>query len=120
MKIHRGHCYIIDFNPRVHTKPGKIRPAVVVQSDLVNEAGYSSTLVIPTTSKVVEDAGFLRLLLPKGTCGLEKESDLLIGQLIAVANLSFKKDLGPLPAPLTEELDKRLLILLDLRYKQPS
>ena len=48
MEIKRGHVYIVDFNPRVRTKPGKLRPAVVLQSDLVNEAGYPSTIVIPT------------------------------------------------------------------------
>jgi len=115
MKIQRGHLTIVDFNPRVHTKPGKIRPAVVIQSDIVNEAGYSSTVVVPATSRVIPDAGFLRLHLPKGTCGLEKESDLLIGQIIAVANVSFRKDLGPLPTPLFEELERRLLAFLDLR-----
>jgi len=114
MKVLRGHLYIVNFNPRVHTKPGKIRPAAVVQSDLVNEAGYTSTVVVPATSKVIEEAGFLRLRLPRGTCGLEKESDLLVGQLIAVANLSFKKDLGPLPPDLVAELDRRLSIFLEL------
>ncbi len=114
MKIVRGHLMVVDFNPRVHTKPGKIRPAVVVQSDLVNEAGYPSTIVVPSTSKLVDDAGFLRLRLPAGTCGLEKESDLLVGQLIAVANLSFRKDLGPLPPEMILELDHRLSVLLDL------
>lgn len=115
MKIRRGHLMIVDFNPRIHTKPGKRRPAVVVQSDLVNEAGYPSTLVVPTTSRIIEEAGFLRLRIPHGTCGLEKESDLLIGQLIAVANVSFKKDLGHLPTDLFRELERRLLLLLDLK-----
>ena len=114
MKITRGHLYIIDFNPRIHTKPGKNRPAVVIQSDLVNEAGYPSTIVVPATSKVIPDAGFLRLKLSQGICQLEKESDLLIGQLIAVANISFKKDLGPLPANLFHELQERLRSLLEL------
>ncbi len=115
MKILRGHLYLVDFNPRILTKPGKIRPAVVVQSDLVNEAGYPSTLVIPTTSKVIPDAGFLRLHLSKGLCGLNQASDLLIGQMIAVANVSIKKELGELPKPLISELNSRLLALLDLR-----
>ena len=114
MKIIRGHVYIVDFDPRIHTKPGKSRPAVVIQSDLVNEAGYPSTVVVPTTSKVIADAGFLRLRLSKGLCGLEKESDLLIGQMIAVANLSFKKDLGPLPENLFQELIKRVSLFLDI------
>ena len=50
MPINRGHLYIIDFNPRIKTKPGKLRPALVLQSDLINEANYPSTIVIPTTN----------------------------------------------------------------------
>ncbi|MBF0493462.1 MAG: hypothetical protein HQM15_11885 [Deltaproteobacteria bacterium] len=52
--------------------------------------------------------------MPKGLCGLEKESDLLVGQMIAVANLSFRKELGSLPDELFNELQRRLLSLLDL------
>jgi len=70
MVIERGHLYIVDFNPRVKTKPGKLRPAVVIQSDLVNEAGYPSTIVIPTTTRLVENPGILRLRIKKGQGGL--------------------------------------------------
>ncbi|HEY7715487.1 MAG TPA: type II toxin-antitoxin system PemK/MazF family toxin, partial [Candidatus Binatia bacterium] len=69
MPIKRGHLYVIDFNPRIKTKPGKLRPALVLQSDLVNEAGYPSTIVIPTTTRLIEDAGILRLRLNKGQGG---------------------------------------------------
>ena len=97
MQIKRAHLYVVDFNPRVRTKPGKLRPALVVQSDLVNEAGYPSTIVIPTTSKLVEDPGILRFRLRKGEGALDRDSDLLLGQLIAVANESFCKEIGSLP-----------------------
>ena len=65
MELRRGHVYIVDFNPRVRTEPGKLRPAVVLQSDLVNEAGYPSTIVIPATTRLVEDPGLLRLRVRK-------------------------------------------------------
>jgi mRNA-degrading endonuclease toxin of MazEF toxin-antitoxin module len=47
MQIKRGHLYVVDFNPRVRTKPGKLRPALVMQSNLVNEASphYARVLV---------------------------------------------------------------------------
>jgi len=114
MEIKRGHLYIIDFNPRVKTKPGKLRPAVVLQSDLVNEAGYPSTIVIPATTRLVEDPGILRLRIRKGQGGLVQESDLLLGQLIAVANESFRQEIGVLPDHLMEELEKRIRIILSL------
>ncbi|MGH7772217.1 MAG: type II toxin-antitoxin system PemK/MazF family toxin [Candidatus Binatia bacterium] len=114
MEIKRGHLYIVDFNPRVRTKPGKLRPAVVLQSDIVNMAGYPSTIVIPTTTRLIEDAGILRLRLKKGEGGLARKSDLLLGQLIAVANESFRDEIGILPDDLMEELEKRIRIILSL------
>ncbi len=114
MEIKRGHLYIVDFNPRVKTKPGKLRPAVVLQSDLVNEAGYPSTIMIPTTTRLVEDPGILRLRIKKGQGGLVRDSDLLLGQLIAVANESFRQEVGVLPDDVMAELEKRVRIILSL------
>ncbi|MBI4483942.1 MAG: type II toxin-antitoxin system PemK/MazF family toxin [Acidobacteria bacterium] len=114
MEIQRGHLYVIDFNPRVRTKPGKLRPAVVLQSDMVNEAGYPSTIVIPTTTRLVENPGILRLRMRRGEGGLARESDLLLGQLIAVANESFRQEIGISPDHLMEELEKRVRIILGL------
>jgi len=114
MEIKRGRLYIVDFNPRVRTKPGKLRPAVVLQSDLVNEAGYPSTMVIPTTTRLIENPGILRLRVRKGQGGLERNSDLLLGQLIAVANESFRQEIGVLPETLMSELERRVRIILSL------
>ncbi|MEX0805872.1 MAG: type II toxin-antitoxin system PemK/MazF family toxin [Candidatus Binatia bacterium] len=114
MPIKRGHLYVIDFNPRIKTKPGKLRPALVLQSDLVNEAGYPSTIVVPTTTRLVENAGILRLRIKQGQGGIARDSDLLLGQLIAVANESFRQEIGALPNFLLEELENRLRIILSL------
>ena len=114
MEIKRGRLYIVDFNPRVRTKPGKLRPAVVLQSDLVNEAGYPSTMVIPTTTRLIENPGILRLRVRKGQGGLERNSDLLLGQLIAVANESLLQEIGVLPETLMSELERRVRIILSL------
>jgi mRNA interferase MazF len=92
MPIKRGYLYVVDFIPRIRTNPGKLRPALVLQSDLVNEAGYPSTIVIPTTTRLVENAGILRFRLKKGQGGIARDSDLLLGQVIAVANESFRQD----------------------------
>ncbi len=114
MQIKRGYLYVVDFNPRVRTKPGKLRPALVLQSNLVNEAGYPSTIVIPTSSKLVEEPGILRFRLHEGDGALERDSDLLLGQLIAVANESFRKEIGNLPRTMIEEVEQRVRIILGL------
>lgn len=114
MEIERGHLYVVDFNPRVKTKPGKLRPAVVLQSDLINEAGYPSTIVIPMTTRLIEDPGILRLRIKKGQGDLARDSDLLLAQLIAVANESFRQEIGVLPENLMAELENRVRIILAL------
>ncbi len=87
---------------------------MVVQSNLVNEAGYPSTIVIPTTSKLMENPGILRFRLSKGDTALDCDSDLLLGQLIAVANESFSKEIGSLSRGVLEEVERRVRIILDL------
>ena len=114
MDIRRGHVYLVDFNPRIRTKPGKIRPAIVLQSDLVSEAGYPSTVVVPTTTRLIEHAGLLRLRLKRSTAGIDHESDVLIGQIIAIANESFRRELGGLGTDLMRELERRIRIVLEL------
>ena len=114
MKIRRGHVYLVDFRPRLRTKPGKIRPAIVVQHDALNDAGYPSTVVLPTTSRLVDSAAPLRLRVRAGTGGLDRDSDVLVGQVIAVANESFQKELGVLPDDLLGALDEKLRWVLRL------
>ena len=114
MKIRRSHLYVVDFNPRVKTKPGKIRPAVVVQDDLLNDAGYPSTIVVPITTKLADTETPLRLRLAAGTAGLDRDSDVLVAQVLAVANESFRKELGALPVAVAEALDLKLRTVLSL------
>lgn len=114
MEIKRGYVYIIDFNPQIKTKPGKLRPGLVLQSDLVTKAGYPSTIVIPATTQLIDDPGILRLRVKKAQAGLKQDSDLLLGQLIAVSNESFRQELKPLPDSLMNDVIKRIRIILDL------
>ena len=86
----------------------------MLQSDLVNEAGYPSTIVVLTTTRLVDNPGILRLRVKKGQGGFAQESDLLLGQLIAVANESFRREIGVLPETLMNELEQRVRILLSL------
>lgn len=114
MEIKRGYLYVVDVNPRIKTKPGKLRPALVLQSDLVNEAGYPSTIVIPTTTRLIENPGTLRLRIRKGQGGLACDSDLLLGQLIAVANDSFHTEIGRLSDSAMTDVENRIRIILSL------
>lgn len=95
MKIRKFYTYLADLNPRRGTEPGKIRPVVVVQTDLLNDV-HPSTDVCPITSRLTEGVKVLRVRVLKGSSGLEKDSDVLADQIRAIDNRRFIKQIGRL------------------------
>ena len=105
MKIQKFHIYLSDLNPRLGTEPGKVRPVVVIQTDLLN-AVHPSTVVCPVTTQVVKEAKWLRVHLSRSaSSGLKEDSDILVDQVRAIDNRRFRKHLGTL----TEEQKLKLL-----------
>lgn len=84
-RIERGSVWLARLDPRRGTEPGKTRPVFVVQSQVLLDAGHPSTLVVPLTTRLIDDAEPLRLRL-KAFGRLKKDSDLLIDQLRAIDN----------------------------------
>lgn len=111
----RWHLYIVDLEPRVGTKPGKQRPCLAIQPSEFAEAGLESTVVLPLTTRLApEDAFPLRVRIPKGTCGLERNSEVLVDQILAWDNSLFHKELGMLPEALVEKVTTALRDFLDI------
>ena len=111
----RWHVYVVALAPRVGTKPGKQRPCLAMQPTELGEAGLPSTVVLPLTTKIVrEDAFPLRVRIPAGVCGLARNSDILVDQMLAWDNTLFRRDLGPVPESVRDEVRQALLEFLDL------
>ena len=111
----RWHLYVVDLEPRVGTKPGKQRPCLAVQPIEFAEGGLQSTVVLPLTTRVTAGEAFpLRVRVPRGTCGLARDSDVLIDQILAWDNALFRRDLGLLPDPLQRDVRAALKEFLDL------
>jgi len=111
--ILRGWVYVADLNPPRGTEAGKIRPVLVVQTDLLNRH-HPSTLVCPLTTRVQPQANRLRVHLRKSEAGLDKDSDVMIDQLRAIDNRRIKKVLGQVPEPTLQTVLENLRIILDL------
>lgn len=115
MRTKQWHTYLVDLNPKDGTKPGKIRPCLCIRPD--HFSSLASTVVVPFTSvlrKNVELYYPLRLRILSGTAGLEKTSDLLIEQIMAVDNSKFISELGSLPEALRRDVRFALREFLDL------
>jgi mRNA interferase MazF len=94
-EFQRGQIWEVDLEPQSHIEePGKRnRPALIIQTDLLNHSGHSTTIVVVGTSQVRRNKDYfpLRVALPNQT-GLALETDLLIDQVRAISNRRFLGD----------------------------
>ncbi|MBS4043570.1 MAG: type II toxin-antitoxin system PemK/MazF family toxin [Chitinophagaceae bacterium] len=111
MKIKQFDIWLADLNPSRCTEPGKTRPVVVVQTDLLNEE-HSSTLICPINTNVISSIDILRVHLKSSQ--LDKLSDILVDQIRAIDNQRFIKKLGQLTKTQQIKLKNNLRIVLDL------
>jgi len=92
-KLEYGSIWLADLNPPHLSEPGKTRPVLIFQHPFLLEAEHPSTIIIPLTTNLVENAAPLRVRVTAQQ-SLEKDSDLLIDQIRAIDNKRLIK--GPL------------------------
>jgi mRNA interferase MazF len=113
MEIRYGHLYLADLNPRFGSEPGKVRPVLVIQTDLLNETAHPSTWILPCTTRLVGE-NVIRVVLPKGIAKNDEECEVMIDQSRAIDNQRFKKRLEPLPKSILNEVRDKLRKLAEL------
>ena len=56
-----GEIWLANLNPGRGTEPGKVRPVLLLQNQALLDVEHPSTIVIPLTTNLVDDAEPLRL-----------------------------------------------------------
>jgi len=111
MKIKQYDIWLAELNPSRGTEPGKTRPVVIIQTNLLNDT-HSSTMVCPITTNVQSEVNLLRIHLKKGQ--LDKLSDVLVDQIRAIDNKRFIKKVGQLNKDQIIRIKDNIRIVLDL------
>jgi mRNA interferase MazF len=114
MQIKQFEVWIADLNPQIGTEPGKTRPVLVIQSNLLNKIPHPSTIVCPLTTKIEKEAEILRVHLKKGMANLNANCDIMIDQVRAIDNKRLVKKVGELPQVLISQIKENLSIVLDI------
>lgn len=114
MSIKQFEIWIADLNPRIGTEPGKTRPVLVIQTDLLNKIPHPSTIICPITTNIEMEADILRVHLIKGMANLHENCDIMIDQLRAIDNKRLIKKVGDLPSELIDKVKENIIITLDL------
>ena len=112
--INQFEIWIADLNPEIGTEPGKTRPVLVIQTNLLNSIPHPFTIVCPISTHVKRDAEILRVHLKKGTANLHQPCDIMIDQLRAIDNNRLIKKIGSLPVEIIEMVKENLVIIMDL------
>jgi mRNA interferase MazF len=102
--IEHGTIWLANLNPGKGTEPGKTRPVLILQDQALLDAGHPSTIVIPLTTNLIDDAEPLRIRV-KAREKLSRDSDLLLDQIRAIDNRRLTS--GPI-ATLDAELMRKV------------
>jgi mRNA interferase MazF len=113
MKIRQFDIWIADLEPQRGTEAGKVRPVLIVQTNLLNKE-HPSTLVCPVTTNVEKESEILRVHIKKGTANLKVESDVMIDQIRAIDNRRLLNKIGKLSKDLQSNIRDNIRIILDL------
>jgi mRNA interferase MazF len=113
VRTRRGFLYLADLSPRLGTETGKVRPVLVIQTDLLNDARHPSTWVLPCTTRLSGE-NLLRVPLPRGIAGNREECEVMVDQSRAIDNRRFIRALKALPSSLLREVETKLRRLADL------
>jgi mRNA interferase MazF len=114
MPIKQFEVWIADLNPQIGTEPGKTRPVLIIQTNLLNKLPHSSTIVCPITTKVEKEADILRVHLKKGMANLFENCDIMIDQIRAIDNKRLVRKIGDIPSDLIDIIKENIKITLDL------
>jgi len=96
MTVCRGDIWLVNLNPvKKNNEMGKVRPVVVYQNDELNHSSYPTTIIIPLSTSLIEDAEPIRMRVTKRE-KLINDSDLIITQIRAIDNIRFIEKLAKL------------------------
>ncbi|MCD6270077.1 MAG: type II toxin-antitoxin system PemK/MazF family toxin [Deltaproteobacteria bacterium] len=114
MKVKQFEIWLADLNPQIGTEPGKTRPVLIVQTNLLNRVLHPSSIICPLTTNIKLKSEILRLHIGSGISGLKEKSDVMIDQIRAIDNQRLTRKIGLLPEELIGKLKENLMIVLDL------
>ena len=113
-----GEIWLADLSPRVGTEAGKTRPVLILQNQILLDATHPSTIILPLTTKLINNAFPLRIRLSAQE-KLIKDSDIMIDQIRSIDNKRLVE--GPLLKCSEEVLsDVKLAVIEVLNFEGQS
>ena len=109
----RGSIYLARLYPSKGHAPGKTRPVLVLQTDMLNHIGHTTVIVVPLTTQLIDKTYPLRYRISKRE-DLEVVSELLCDQIRAVdINRLIPQKVASLSIGEMIEVEQQIQVILD-------
>ncbi len=116
MTVKRGEIYYADLSPVVGSEQGGIRPVLIVQNDVGNR--YSPTVIAAAITSQQEKAKLpTHISVNTETCGLQKNSIILLEQVRTIDKTRLKEKMGDLDPSSMNKVDRALSVSFGLGAK---
>ena len=113
MSVKRGEIYYADLSPVVGSEQGGIRPVLIVQNDVGNR--HSPTVIAAAITSRLDKAKLpTHISLEAASCGLQKDSIVLLEQIRTLDKKRLKDKMGALDPNAMDRVDNALSISFGL------
>ncbi|MBD5112328.1 MAG: type II toxin-antitoxin system PemK/MazF family toxin [Ruminococcaceae bacterium] len=113
MLVKRGEIYYADLSPVVGSEQGGIRPVLIVQNDVGNK--HSPTVIAAAiTSKKEKSQLPTHISVSASSCGLAKDSVVLLEQVRTLDKRRLKERMGELDSGSMQQVNDALSVSFGL------
>lgn len=111
--VKRGDIYYADLSPVVGSEQGGTRPVLIVQNDIGNR--YSPTVIAAAITSQVNKARLpTHIELGARTCGLSKDSVILLEQIRTLDKRRLRERMGQLDEAAMSRVDNAIAVSFGL------
>ena len=111
--VKRGDIYYADLSPVVGSEQGGVRPVLIVQNDTGNR--HSPTVIAAAiTSQTGKSRLPTHITLQGSTCGLTKDSVVLLEQIRTIDKSRLRERMGRLDAATMNKVDNAIAVSFGL------
>lgn len=113
MLVKRGEIYYADLSPVVGSEQGGVRPVLIVQNDVGNK--HSPTVIAAAiTSKKEKSQLPTHISVSASSCGLAKDSVVLLEQVRTLDKRRLKERMGELDSGSMQQVNDALSVSFGL------
>ena len=110
----KGEIYLANLNPRKGIEVGKVRPVLIFQTNFLNDIAHPTTIVLPLTTHLVNNAYPLRYRIGARD-DLEQTSEVLCDNIRTIDNKRILgKKLTTLSLRERLEVDAQVKLVLEV------